>query len=230
MRCARCARCRSARSGAEPDTHSRSAASSSAARAAASRAYIVGTPKNSVAPSAAIASSTASASNAGVQHGRRAGEQRAVQADAEAVHVEQRQAQHQAVVGRPAPRRAAAPRRWRAGCRGRAARPWARPVVPDVYGEQRGIVGTRRGRADLVRRSGRSGGSERSGRSGLEGDRHHVTLGSTSTIHPRISGSSMTAIVGQASATMPATSRLALAGLTGTATSPARSTATWATT
>ena len=40
----------------------------------------------------------------GHEHRRRPGEQRAVEADAEPVHVEEREREHEAVVGRPAPR------------------------------------------------------------------------------------------------------------------------------
>ena len=90
-------------SGADPETHSRSAASSRDRGLAARRTHIVGTPNIRRRPGGGD----------GVEHGvdlepgqddrRRAGQQRAVQPDAEAVDVEQRQGQQQPVVGSPAP-------------------------------------------------------------------------------------------------------------------------------
>ena len=90
---ARRRRARGARrgSGAEPDTHSRSGPSSPARAQAARRAYIVGTPKNSVAPWRPRRRARRPRSKPGEQDGRRPGQQRAVQADAQPVHVEQRQ-------------------------------------------------------------------------------------------------------------------------------------------
>ena len=92
---------------------------------------MVGTPNSIVAWWRCAASSTASGVKRGTMSRRRTCEQRAVDADAEAVHVEQRQREHQAVVARPPPRDA---RRFHARQRVAVARhpPLGLPVVPDV--------------------------------------------------------------------------------------------------
>ena len=97
-------RCRSAGSGAEPETQSRNALSSRTRDERAKRSYIVGTPKKSVACSARAASSTASGSNRGCSTTDAPRQQRAVQTDTEPVHVEQREREHEPIVGLPPPR------------------------------------------------------------------------------------------------------------------------------
>ena len=73
-----------------------------------------------------------------VQHRRGAGEERAVQADPHAVHVEQRQAQDEAIVAASSatPDAATAALASRLPCE--SGTPFGAPVVPDVYGRRAG--------------------------------------------------------------------------------------------
>ena len=153
------------------------------------------------------------------QDRRRAAQQRAVEADAEAVHVEERQREHQPVAGGPAPRE---PERLAArqqvavrehGALGRAG--GARRVA-----EQREVVGLGAGRAPAGRASGRS-------TAGVVDDaRPRAAVGER--LAPR--SSSTTHAAGAQSLTMCAISRARYAPFTGTTTSPRRSAATCATT
>ena len=154
------------------------------------------------------------------QHRGAAAEQGAVQPDAEAVDVEQRERQHQAVVLVPAPgqpQRLAARQRVAVGEHGALRRAGgARRVA-----EERQVVGSARGRARArVRRPG----STRPGRRRARGRAR-----ARARSHPAASEST-TAAAGSQSVTMAPISRARYARLTGTTTSPSRSAATCATT
>ncbi len=134
-----------------------------------------------------------------VEHGARAGDEGAVQADAQAVHVVERQGEHEAVVGLPAPRQAhRLGRGQQVGVGQRDALRRARRAR-GVH-EQGAVVRRRRGRSRRRRRAtgGRSSvGStttapgtvsadgpadhrlvaDRRHRSGIGGDRPHLALG-----------------------------------------------------
>ena len=217
--------CSSGASGAEPDTQSRRDASSPTRGESARRAYIVGTPKNIVAPCVAAASSTASGENCGTRTAA---------------------PPHNIAPCRPTPR----PCTWKSGSastsRSAAVQrhamrtasllastlpcvsiaPLGVPVVPDVYtsNARSDGVDASRVRASRVRASGGPTGSSTAG---------EVTITSppaAARTHSPRAGSSTTAARGSLSRAMCATSRSRYAPFTGTTTRPSRSAATCATT
>ncbi len=122
-------------SAADPDTSSRApdsarTSSGSAGSASAIRWYIVGTPNSMVAPSFS-SWATPSVVNRPRWRTRAAAAQRAEGAEDQAVHVEQGQAVHQHVVGRPPPRVGEGVQRRGDRTAGITA-PLGGPVVPEV--------------------------------------------------------------------------------------------------
>ncbi len=140
------------RAGRPSPTRRAAAGPSSAARdEAARRWYMVGTPKNSVASCSAAASSTPSTVEPREQDGRCAGQQRPVQAVAEAVGVEQREGEDEAVLGRPPPgplQRLAVGQQVAVGQRGALGRPGRARRVAEV-GEVVGSDGVERRRGSV---------------------------------------------------------------------------------